>query len=111
LSAYSPTLVSARAIALHQELVGQNQHDEKHHRGHRAYKKCPELLKDFLHDGSAYSACLLSSFFSLLGRLVWSLPRGVNIFFVTGAERQVNETGPDFGIPVMAVTFGNESPK
>ena len=50
-------------------------------------------------------------FFSVLGRPVWSLPRGVEHFFVSGAERQVNETGPDFGIPVTAVTFGNDSPK
>jgi len=32
-------------------------------------------------------------------------------FFVTGVERQVNESGLVSRLPVMAVTFGNKSPK
>jgi hypothetical protein len=36
---------------------------------------------------------------------------GWNTLFVTGVERQVNESGPDSRIPVMAVTFGNNCPK
>jgi hypothetical protein len=36
---------------------------------------------------------------------------GWNTFFLTGVERQVNESGLDSRNPVMAVTFGNNCPK
>jgi hypothetical protein len=65
-----------------------------------------------LHAYSVYPVC------SACPGGLFGLSRAGEHFFVSGADRQVNETSPDFGIPkaysetpVTTVTFGNDSEK
>src|SRR5208337_3226586 len=91
-----------RQWSLNQKLVGQNQHREQQYCGYGAKQKRPELLNEYLHADSACSDCP--------GGLM-DLSRAGEHFFVSRANRQVNESGPYFGTSVTAVTIWDKCSK
>jgi len=110
-------LSASPSASLHQELVSQNQHNEKQHRGQRANKKCPELLKDFLHSGPSFVLlfrlfCFFSLFlfFSVLGRLCGLFRAGWNTFLYQERSVKLIETGPIWDFR-DGCHFWNDSPK